>query len=430
MVSKSASRGVTPLADRRLIEDAQLDHGAETTPAAPGLVCPLPIPTPPNLRCHPWEPPDRSRGRKRGCRGLKSGSRPSPGRRFSAADRALGVDVDRVERLAGRHEQAVALQPAEAQIGAALGQCDAADHRAVGGENRDPVQGLAHPPAAPQIAVDIAAEAVGRAVAEIGEVARVGEAGAVGDDIEDGDRARPGSRFDDVNARFVGREGEAVRAAQPFGNDGGAPGAPVDAIDVGRQFRLGPGALVIAGDAENRIGEPHRPVRFDDDIVGRVERLVLEAVANVRDRAVVLGPGDPPHPVLAGDEAPLAVAGVAVGVVRRLPEDRGLAGFLVPSEDAVVGNVAPQHAPLIADPHRAFAPAAAGVKPLDRGIHRRPQRLETRVEGDDCRVGIGLGGLPSSHCRSPSGTVRYRARRCGEHAAFPPAAQEARTAGE
>ena len=39
----------------------------------------------------------------------------------SAADRALGVDVNRVERLAGRHEQAVAPEPAKAQIGAALG---------------------------------------------------------------------------------------------------------------------------------------------------------------------------------------------------------------------------------------------------------------------------------------------------------------------
>src|SRR6266566_4575475 len=174
-------------------------------------------------------------------------------------------------------------------------------------------------------------------------------------------------------------------------------------------------ALVIAADSEGRVGEPYRSVGFDDDIVGRVERLVLEAVADHRDRAVMLGPGDLPCEVLASNQPPLAVARIAVGVVGGLAEDADLAGFLVPFEDAVVRDVAPQETPHIADPDRALAPAAAGVKPLDPGIHRRPQRLETRIEGDDCRIGIGLGGLPSGrHCRSPSRAVPYRRARAPE----------------
>ena len=52
-----------------------------------------------------------------------------------------------------------------------------------------------------------------------------------------------------------------------LGDDRRAPGATVDAVDVGRQFRLGFVALVIAGNAEHRVGEPDRAVRFDDDIV-------------------------------------------------------------------------------------------------------------------------------------------------------------------
>src|ERR1700733_4757401 len=39
----------------------------------------------------------------------------------SAADRALRVHINRVQRMARGHEQAVSLSPAEAEIGAALG---------------------------------------------------------------------------------------------------------------------------------------------------------------------------------------------------------------------------------------------------------------------------------------------------------------------
>src|SRR5438874_13061361 len=100
----------------------------------------------------------------------------------------------------------------------------------------------------------------------------------------------------------------------------------------------------------------------------------------------MFGPGHLSCEVLAGNEPSLAVAGVAVGVVRGLAEDADLAGFLVPFEDPVVGDVAPQQTPQVTDPDRAFAPPAAGVKPLDRGIHRRPNRLEPRIESNNCRV--------------------------------------------
>src|SRR5205085_9820562 len=84
--------------------------------------------------------------------------RPSVAR--SAADSAFGVDVHGVERLARRHEEAVALDPAEAQIGAALRQQDASDHRAIRREDRDAVMPGASAPAAPKIALHIAAEPV------------------------------------------------------------------------------------------------------------------------------------------------------------------------------------------------------------------------------------------------------------------------------
>src|SRR5271154_3609662 len=87
-------------------------------------------------------------------------ARNDPGANLSP-QRALRVHIERVDRLARSHEQPVALQAAEAEIGAALGQCDAAYQLAVGRVDHDAVEfGIAHAPAAPQIAVDVASHAV------------------------------------------------------------------------------------------------------------------------------------------------------------------------------------------------------------------------------------------------------------------------------
>src|SRR5689334_20064048 len=53
----------------------------------------------------------------------------------SATQDPLGLDIEGVDRLARGHEQAVALLATETHVGAALGQQDAADHRAVGRED-------------------------------------------------------------------------------------------------------------------------------------------------------------------------------------------------------------------------------------------------------------------------------------------------------
>src|SRR6266568_3352961 len=86
--------------------------------------------------------------------------------------------------MARGHEQAVASGAAEAEVGAAFGQRDEGDRLAGGIENLDPVLlGVAHAPAAPEIAVDIA----------------------------DLDHARGHTRLDDVEFLLIGREGKPVR---------------------------------------------------------------------------------------------------------------------------------------------------------------------------------------------------------------------------
>src|SRR5215469_8031893 len=122
-----------------------------------------------------------------------------------AAGRPLGFDVERIDRLARRHKEAVALDAAKTDIGTAFGQHDAADHGAVGGEDRDPVFGLAAAPGAPQIALDIDAEAVTTARLGGAKLAPVYRLGAVVGDIINLDRSLPWAwRVDDIEPRLVG----------------------------------------------------------------------------------------------------------------------------------------------------------------------------------------------------------------------------------
>jgi hypothetical protein len=81
--------------------------------------------------------------------------------RVLAVRGALRVDVERIERGARRHEQAVAVHAAETKIGAALGQVDATDQLAGRIEYVHAIEArFAHAPAAPQVAVDVHPEAV------------------------------------------------------------------------------------------------------------------------------------------------------------------------------------------------------------------------------------------------------------------------------
>src|SRR5215471_9409863 len=281
----------------------------------------------------------------------------------------LGLDIEGVDRLARGHEQAVALLAAETHIGAALGQHDTADHLAVGSVDDDPVLGLATGPCAPDVAVRVDTEAVAAAWLGAAELAPVGRLGAIVDHIVDLYRSltRAG-RVDDVEQFFVGREGEPVRPFHVVDCDRHGAGTGVEPVDPERQFprRLMP--EVIAAGAGAVVTEPDRPVRFDDDVVGGGQALALEAVGEHRDRAVVFGAGQPLRIHLAREQAALAVAGVAVGVIRGAAKHADRAGFLLPFQDPVVRDVAPQEVATIAEPHWPLGKAAAASDALDRRV--------------------------------------------------------------
>src|SRR5262249_52724682 len=155
---------------------------------------------------------------------------------------------------------AVALGAAEAEVGAALGQANAADQRAVGREHAHAVElGAADAPADPEIAIDVTAHAVRIAALPVDEHAATGELPAVVDHVEDADQAVGiAARLRNVELLLVGREADAVRPREVGSHDRHLAGGAVDPIDVGRQLLLGLVADVVAVDAEGRIGEPDR----------------------------------------------------------------------------------------------------------------------------------------------------------------------------
>src|SRR5262249_16288900 len=104
---------------------------------------------------------------------------------------AARVDDKRVDRTRSPCKYAVALCAIEAQVGRALGQGDEPNCLAALVEHLDAVERRAVAPAAPQIAVDVDAETVGRFILlAADEHASVLEPGPVPDDIEDIDGAR------------------------------------------------------------------------------------------------------------------------------------------------------------------------------------------------------------------------------------------------
>src|SRR5713101_1467462 len=165
---------------------------------------------------------------------------------------ALRGGVDRVERLAGRHEQAVALGPAEADVAADLGQPDAPDELTLRRPHRHPA--IAHVAAriarAPEIAVHVGAHAVGPALDaihhEVAEELAVAEL-VVRADVEHVHLAlaarvrvaRPLAGADHVELLEVGREAEPVGIGYlVFAYHLSERAALVDAVHRGGQLAL------------------------------------------------------------------------------------------------------------------------------------------------------------------------------------------------
>ena len=110
--------------------------------------------------------------------------------------------------------------------------------------------------------------------------------------------------------------------------------------------------------------------------------------------------------VLAGDEAPLPVSGVAVAVVRRLTKYRNIACDLAPTEHAVVWDVGEQQVPAVAEPDRALQPAATGPQPL-HDLLPDHEGAETLMDNLDSRVWKPHNGSIVLPCAESGSTFRH-----------------------
>src|SRR6202035_5526729 len=127
--------------------------------------------------------------------------------------------------------------------------------------------GRPHAPAAPQIAVDVATHAVGRAGAGVDDHALVDDlVAACGDVIGENLAGRHATRFHDVENLFVRGKAQPVRPENAFGDDRRLSCLAVDPIDVHVDLGLRDVAFVIAEQPEHRVGEPDRAVGFHHDV--------------------------------------------------------------------------------------------------------------------------------------------------------------------
>src|SRR5262249_23288683 len=173
----------------------------------------------------------------------------------------------------------------------------------------------------------------------------------------------------------------------------------IDAIDsfLEREFPLG--AFVVHEAPIARISEPDATVRMNDHVVWGIERFALITIRQHGDAAIILGASHPARAMLARDEAPLPVAGVAVGVIGRLTEYTDCARLFSPAQHPVVRNITPQQIAPIPKPAGAFGPQRPRVDSLHRSM-AKGIGLKTWIEDPDGRIWVsdraGSAPIPAS----------------------------------
>ena len=324
---------------------------------------------------------------------------------------AACVEIDGVERLAGGHEEAVALGPAEADVGADLRQQDQTDPDAVGGEDVDAVVALSDPAGGRvDVPLSVAADAVGhagdsrrRACPSSSRRTRGrGRASCRRRRRRRGCSAGLGimgcAGVGDVEGLVVGGEAEAVGFEEVVGDLGELAGLRVDAVDRLLDFQRALVPLVVHQRAVAGIGEPDAAVGVDDGVVGGIERFAVEPVSQDGRLAVVLVADDAAVAVLAGDLAALAIEGVAVGVAGGVAHHADVAVVLEPAELDVVGDVGPDEVLADAVPGRALGPEHARMEAPD-GRVADLDLGEALVEDDDVGIGVAGGlGVAGPYC--------------------------------
>jgi hypothetical protein len=176
------------------------------------------------------------------------------------------------------------------------------------------------------------------------------------------------SAVGDVQPRLVRGKAQPVGPDQIVSYHRNFTGYSIQPVDPRGKFGLGSLSLVRHQNSIARIGKPDSSVGMNYHIIWSVEGFAVEAVQQHGEAPVVLGAGNPSCQMLAGNQTPLAVSGVAVAVVGGLTEHCDLVGYLAVSQHPVVGYIAEDQGPEVAEPHWALGPARSGIQSLNGGI--------------------------------------------------------------
>ena len=183
-----------------------------------------------------------------------------------------------------------------------------------------------------------------------------------------------------VKAALIGAERQTIRAGH-IRNHRRNRAVRVDAVDLAGQFLRGAIAFVVGHYPVMRVGEPDAAVAGGDHVIGTVERLAIKTVGQHCHAAIPFGPRHAARAMFATDQSPHTVAGMAVGVVRRLA--KRCQPLFGPAQDAVVGDIGKEQAAHVTEPDRPFDPVKAGGQPLWRRIAQDiagEQRIENFIK--------------------------------------------------
>src|SRR5262249_19692207 len=124
------------------------------------------------------------------------------------------------------------------------------------GKHDNAVAITAHTPTAPQIAIDITTQSVGRSVLRIDQNPAIGQPEAVINEVIDPDHAWQRTRLNDIDLSFIGREAETVRTIAVVRDNPRLAGRWIEPIDIGWQLGGSHMTLVVAQNPERWICEP------------------------------------------------------------------------------------------------------------------------------------------------------------------------------
>ena len=150
-----------------------------------------------------------------------------------------------------------------------------------------------------------------------------------------------------------------------------------------------------------------------DNVIGRVELLVVVGIGEHRHGAVVLVAHHPASEMLAAHLAALEVKRVAVGIVGRRAEDTDPTVVLRPSHLPIVRDVAPHQITALSAPGRTFGPQHPRIEAFDLGVGLR-EVVKRRIDRDDIGIPeIGGRGAVGSEVARRAGDRRRRPHLAG-----------------